>query len=187
MESGNRRRQRIAWTAALAFVLAVASWAIGVTVLQSVLLASVVAAVGAAIIALDRLDGEPTLPPLDAVGRSEGTRREVSRLSWAMAGPDNRVGGIPYRRLRAIAVDRLRLRGVDVTDPAGDQAARELLGPLGYQHLLAEAAAPPTQRVFQSCIALLERLDGAATATEPAHVTHSSAPSTAATSREPTS
>jgi hypothetical protein len=123
------------------------------------LLATAVTTVGATYLALDSVDDDRALPPLDDVGVNTGTRREVSRLSWMMAGHDNRVGGVPYRRLRAIAVNRLALRGIDVSDPAGDQAARTLLGEMGYRLLIAETNSAPSQRQFADCITLLEELD----------------------------
>jgi hypothetical protein len=133
---------------------------VGVGWLKCLLLATAVTTVGATYLALDSVDDDRALPPLDDVGVNTGTRREVSRLSWMMAGHDNRVGGVPYRRLRAIAVNRLGLRGIDVSDPAGDAAAREVLGEQGYRLLIAESSSTPTQRQFVDCISLLERLDG---------------------------
>jgi hypothetical protein len=159
-ETERRRRRRVVgYTVVMALVMAGLSWAIGVTVIQSLLLATGVTMVGAIVGSSIALDDEIGLPPLDETGRNEGTRREVSRLSWVMAGQDNRVGDVPYRRLRAIAVNRLGLRGIDVAEEAGQQAARELLGQQGYAMLVEEATRTPTQRSFQEGIALLERLD----------------------------
>ncbi|MET1006676.1 MAG: hypothetical protein ABWX96_14090 [Propionibacteriaceae bacterium] len=169
-ETERRRRRRVViWTVLVALALAGVSWAVGVPVIQSLLLATGVTMVGAIALAVSGLDDEILLPPLDETGRNEGARREVSRLSWVMAGQDNRVGDIPYRRLRAIAANRLALRGIDVTEEAGQRAAGELLGQPGYTLLVAEATRTPTQRAFQASIALLERLDerGSATSTPP--------------------
>ncbi len=154
-----RRRRTVIWTFVLAVVTAGLSWAVGVSWAQSLLLFTAVTTVGAAVFALDQLDDDSQLPPLDPTGRSEGTRREVSRLSWALAGADNRVGDRPYRRVRAIAAHRLAMRGIDPSDPAGEEAARALLGPMGFDQLVAETTSPPTQRTFAACITLLERLD----------------------------
>lgn len=161
MIDAERRRQRrtVVWTFVLSAVTAAASWWVGVGWPQVLLLVSAITTAGAVALALGHVDEDPMLPPLEATGRSEGTRREVSRLSWSLAGADNRVGDRPYRRLRAIAAHRLALRGIDLTDPAGDDAARALLGPVGYQQLVGESWSPPTQRVFADCISLLERLD----------------------------
>lgn len=154
-----RRRQTVIWTLVLAVLMAGLSWAVGVSWFQSLLLFTGVTTVGAAVLALDHLDDDAQLPPLDPAGRSEGTRREVSRLSWALAGADNRVGDRPYRRVRAIAAHRLAMRGIDVSELSGEGAARALLGSVGYDQLVAETAAPPTQRTFAACLTLLERLD----------------------------
>ena len=163
MREQERRRRRqnvVLTTASVALVVAVAGYILGVAWLQLLLLLTGVSTVGVACLALDSVQDDPALPPLDEAGLNTGTRREVSRLSWVLAGHDNRVGGVPYRRLRAIAVNRLALRGIDVSEPAGDEAARELLGELGYRLLIAESTSAPTQRQFVDCITLLENLDG---------------------------
>jgi hypothetical protein len=163
VREGERRRRRqnvVLTTAAVALVVAVAGYILGVAWLQLLLLLTGVTTVGVACLALDSVEDDPALPPLDDAGLNTGTRREVSRLSWVLAGHDNRIGGVPYRRLRAIAVNRLALRGIDVSEPAGDEAARELLGELGYKLLINESTSAPTQRQFVDCITLLENLDG---------------------------
>jgi hypothetical protein len=160
LERRRRRRNVVLTTALVALAVAVSGYLIGVAWFQCLLLVTGVTTVGAMYLALGGVDDDPTLPPLDDTGLNTGTRREVSRLSWVLAGHDNRVGGVPYRRLRAIAVNRLGLRGIDVSDPAGDAAAREVLGEQGYRLLIAESSSTPTQRQFVDCISLLERLDG---------------------------
>jgi hypothetical protein len=160
VERERRRRNVVSTTVVLALCVGAAGYLLGVAWLQILLLITGVTTVGAACVALGSVDDDPDLPPLDQAGVNTGTRREVSRLSWVLAGHDNRVGGVPYRRLRAIAVNRLSLRGIDVSDPAGDEAARELLGEEGYRLLIAETNATPSQRQFVDCITLLERLDG---------------------------
>lgn len=161
-ERERRRRRKVVQASLLAVAVWGVAWAVGVSFVQSLLLSTVVTTVGAVLVALDDLDDEPGLPPLEGSGRSEGTRREVSRLSWAMAGAGNRVGGVPYRRLRAIANHRLLQRGIDLGQPDGQQAARELLGPVGFTQLVAETAGPPSERVFATCLSLVEALDGTA-------------------------
>lgn len=152
------RRRRLTWTLVLALLVAGAGWAIGAGVPHSLLLGLAVAAVGATLVALDLVDDEPRLPPEEQLGRNAGARREIARLSWAMAGGDQRVGEQPYRRLRAVVAARLAGAGIDPSDPAGEQAARELLGPTGYAQLVAVAPGPPTRRVFESCLTLVERM-----------------------------
>jgi len=169
MISERRRRARrvLLGTGSAALAVALAGFLIGVGWVQCLLLATVVTAVGAATLALNGVDDEPALPVLDESGGLAGARREVSRLSWVMGGPGDRVGGAPYRLLRAIAVDRLALRGVDVTDAEGDRTARDLLGAEGYAHLIAETSGTPTRREFEACVTLLERLDPRADAPTP--------------------
>jgi hypothetical protein len=153
------RRRVVLSTTLLVLVVMALAYLVGVGWLQCLLLATAVTTVCAIYRAAGGFSDDSGLPPLEASGRDAGTRREVSRLSWAMAGHDNRVGSVPFRRLRAIAVNRLSLRGIDVGTAAGQQQARELLGSDGYEVLIAETNATPTQRRFQDCLTLLEGLD----------------------------
>ena len=155
-----RHRRRVVLSTAVPVVVVMAlAYLVGVGWLQCLLLATVVTTVSAIYRAAGGFSDDTELPPLEATGRDAGTRREVSRLSWAMAGHDNRVGSVPYRRLRAIAVNRLRLRGIDLDTAAGQQAARDLLGATGYDLLVAETNGTLTQRRFKDCLTLLEGLD----------------------------
>ena len=174
IEERKRRRKVVTTTVLGTVVLTGAAFLIGVNLVQCLLLATAGATVGAVLLAVHDLDDDPGLAPIYDAGDSAGTRREVSRLSWVMVGQDNRVGGAPYHRLREIAATRLALRGVDLSSVEGDRAAQDLLGPLGYRTLIAEATSTPTLRVFEQCVALLERLDthpdtaGTGTARDPA-------------------
>ena len=160
LEERKRRRKVLVTTLLVTIVVVLAAFLIGVSLVQCLLLATAGATVGAVLLALPELDDDPALPPIYDGGDTAGTRREVSRLSWVMVGHDNRVGGAPYHRLREIAATRLALRGVDLSTVEGDQAAQDLLGPLGYRMLIAEASTTPTSRVFEQCVTLLERLEG---------------------------
>jgi hypothetical protein len=153
------RRRSVITTAVLAVVVLFAAYGVGVAWVQSLLLATAVTAIGAIHLAVSDLEDEPSLPPVDDSGRNVGTRRDVSRLSWVMGGQDNRVGSVPYRRLRLIAANRLALLGLDLTLPADQRAAQDLLGPVAYATLVEESVSAPTQRVFDDCVTRLERLD----------------------------
>ena len=135
------------------------AWFVGVSWAKCALLATVVITARTVFFALNDLDDEPALPPLDRTGRDEGARREVSRLSWGMIGQENRVGEVPFRRLRALAATRLSVRGIDLVDLHDHEAARRLLGPLAYDTLIGDIGRPPSQAIFQHCLAALERLD----------------------------
>jgi len=159
LEERRRRRKVVIVTVLVTVVVAVAAFLIGVSLVQCLLLATAVTTVGAVLLAVHDLDDDPGLPPIYDAGDTAGTRREVSRLSWVMVGHDNRVGSAPYHRLRQIAATRLALRGVDLSSPDGDRAAQDLLGPVGYRVLVAEATTAPTSREFEECLSRLERLD----------------------------
>lgn len=158
-EQRQHRRRVVLTTVLVALAVSLAAYLLGVGTLQCLLLATAVTSVGAVFLAVDQLDDDPTLPPLLDSGDRSGTRRDVSRLSWVLTGYDNRVGRLPYLRLRAIAANRLAMRGVDLSSAEGHEAARQLLGSQGYATLVADAPEAPTERVFVSCVALLETLD----------------------------
>lgn len=159
-EQRQRRRRVVLTTVLVALAVVVAAYLLGVGALQCLLLATAVTTVGATFLAVDQLDDDPALPPLLDSGDRSGTRRDVSRLSWVLAGYDNRVGRLPYLRIRAIAANRLAWRGIDLATAEGHEAARQFLGPQGYATLVDDAPEAPTERVFVSCVALLETLDG---------------------------
>jgi hypothetical protein len=159
MEQDRGRRGRLAWTVVLTILVAGLAWLVGVTWLKALLLATAVATTGVVLIALRRLDDEAELPLVEGPSRNDGIRREVSRLSWALAGQDNLVGEMAFRRLRKLARDRLSQLGIDLDVAEGQRAAREALGSLGYDTLIAEVGRPPTQKIFQQCVGVLESLD----------------------------
>ena len=160
-----RRRQRrrvLVRSGLLTVVTAAVAWVVGADVPHALALATVVPTAGVVLLTMGELPAEPSLPPLDETGRSDGARREVSRLSWMMTGRDHRVGDAPFRRLRALAQHRLSLHGVDLTAPEDADTARRLLGPVGYDALVVHPDRAPTGRVFEQCLTVLERLDGPA-------------------------
>ena len=159
LEERRRRRKVVVATVLVTVLVAAAAFLIGVSLVQCLLLVTAGTTVGAVLLAVHDLDDDPGLPSIYDAGDTAGTRREVSRLSWVMVGHDNRVGSAPFHRLRQIAATRLALRGIDLSSPEGDRTAQDLLGPVGYRVLVAEATTAPTSRVFEECLTRLERLD----------------------------
>lgn len=110
----------------------------------------------------------------------DGVRRNVTSLTWYLAGRDGRVSEAAVRRLRQDAHRRLARRGVhlplglahaDHLPPAVRDEARALLGP-AWDVLTERGAEMPTVRQVEQCVTVLERLlpesdDGALTVTRP--------------------
>ena len=160
-ERARRRRRVLVWTWLLTPALGGAMWLVGVDVLHALAVATVVPLTAAVRLATDGLVKAPSLPPGDQTGRSDGTRREVVRLSWALGGRDHRVGPAAVRRLRALATHRLSLHGVDLTGPTGQEDGRRLLGGGCYEALFVHLDRAVSVGVFQQCVDALEGLDGA--------------------------
>jgi hypothetical protein len=101
--------------------------------------------------------------PHTAVQARAGGRNDVSDLGWSVFGRDGHVTDRVVRRIRALAVDRLRAHGVDPSDPAAEPDAERLLGARVVQQL--KSRQPPTARTVQTWLDAIERL-GAAPTTE---------------------
>lgn len=149
-------------TAVAAVVVATSAWALGVSVVQSALIASVVVALGAGHGLLPLATGV-SLPDRMA-GKRGGTRREVAGLSGILTGRRGVVTQMAAARLRALAARRLAHLGIDVADPGHAAAARELLGAAAYDALIAAPARPMRYNDFVRHVDALERLDDRAPA-----------------------
>jgi len=95
-------RTSVTTTAVFAVLAAAAAWAIGVNWVQSLLVAMVVATVGAGSTIAPWLADDLTWPRRrpDPVG---GTRREVTGLSWTLSPTRREVSPAAIDRLRAVA------------------------------------------------------------------------------------
>ena len=104
---------------------------------------------------------------------SDGTRREISALTWSFVGRDGRVSETAVRRLRAVATRRLARLGVVVpgglrqpgsTTPAPDdpeehrERARTLLGDRAWRLLTGPGGLLPSLADVAHCIDAIERL-----------------------------
>lgn len=157
MTDRERTRSGLAWSLATAAIFSGTAWAIGVSIVQSVLIAAAICAIGACI-SLAPTGQTLAWPERNRAG-NDGTRREVSRLSWAMIGRDDRVSEASLRRLQQVALRRLAMRGIDGTDPDQQAAAQSALGTFCYQHLFAPTGGPPRYDQFVRCVTELEKLD----------------------------
>jgi hypothetical protein len=120
-----------------------------------------IAAVGVAIAALVRFppDGfDIGFPePPDPV-RDRGTRREAFRLSWNVAGRQDRVGSTLINRLQQVAARRLAEHGLDLTDPANRDRVIARLDPTSYRLLTLPPGSDASTRAFNHTLAVVERL-----------------------------
>jgi hypothetical protein len=151
--------REVAATVAVAALAGLGAWAVGVAGVQSAVVAAVVATVGAGHSLLSR--SEPAQGSLRRRHQAarQGTRHEVTRLSWTLTGRQGVVATRTVQRLRVLAERRLAHLGVDVADPRHAGAASALLGEGAYSVLIADPSQPVGYRAFVRCVAAVERLD----------------------------
>ena len=146
-------------TAALAVLVGATGWAIGLSWLHSVVVASAVLTVGAgkAGLPVPHVDWSKRDTP-----RPHGTRGAVAQLSWRLVDGSGAVSDTAARRLLPLAQSRLARHGVDLFDPRHAAAAEGLLGSRAYRVLLTAAGRdgrPVRKGAFLRCVAAVERLD----------------------------
>ena len=96
-------------------------------------------------------DIHPPHWPRVSTTRRDGTRDQISALSWAFMTRDEAVSARGLQTVRETAAARLALHGVDLADPAQERAARHLLGDAAYD-MLTQDAPPPTMAQVGRCI-----------------------------------
>lgn len=116
--------------------------------------------------------GQEHLWPAEDDGTAEGSRRELTALTWTFTARDGRVSEAAVRRLREDAVRRLARRGVVLPDgrltggPAGQDEtvqeqraqARELLGERAWRTLTSPGGWLPSIADIAHCVDVVERL-----------------------------
>lgn len=181
-EARRIRRNKIIWVIVLAVILPVITYVIGVSVLQSLLIAAAVVTIGG-FLALLPVGEDFTWERRDDRA-ADGARREISRLSWTLGGHENRVGEAPVRRLRELALRRLAWRGITLTDQDGVAAAEKLLGAPVVAVITTELGPPPRYDLFIRCVAAVEKLE-TAPAADPRSSVHLPPGADSATDRFP--
>ena len=146
-------RRQIAGALAASVVIGCLAWLVGVTVMGSVLIGLLVAAVFP--ILANPIDSTMVLPPIPPRLR-HGARVEVSRLSWAMAGRRGRVDTRVVRRLRATAYRRLADLHLDLDAPEHAIAAERALGTWAYSVLVGDR----TELARGEVLRLVEAIEG---------------------------
>lgn len=96
----------------------------------------------------------PRLP----FGRRDGTRTEVSSLSWSLYS----AGGVTYQgqqHLRRVCLAALAEAGIDLEQPNGPDRARIALGSAVAELVIDPTAPPPDVRTVRACVIALEKLE----------------------------
>lgn len=150
-------------TAALAVVgliaIAVLAWAVGLEWPQAILVSlGIVALLG--LRRLPTTNADEGWPARQDDADDRGVRRDVTRLSWTMQGFQARVERPSLRRLRAVAVERLAVRGLDLEHPEDADACRSALGEVAYAVVNAEPRAQVDFDTFTDAVTAVERLGG---------------------------
>ena len=94
---------------------------------------------------------------------TDGTRREMTRLTWSLIGRDGRVTEAAVRRLRVDATRRLAGHGTALGEPR----AAELLGARVHATLTAHGGLMPSLREIADCLDAVEALGPARPAPRP--------------------
>jgi hypothetical protein len=106
-----------------------------------------------------------TVPP--------GTRDDVTRLAWSLAGDRGRggagsAGGASLRRLRVVARNRLAAHGLDLDDLADREQIVALVGAGAYDVVRPGPSATVRRGDFAACLAAFARLDPVPSVPSPA-------------------
>lgn len=102
--------------------------------------------------------GQTVALPRLPFGRRDGTRTEVSSLSWSLYS----TGGITHQgqqHLRRVCATGLAEAGLDLSRPADVDRARSLFGTSMTEFLVDPTAPPPDVRTVRAAVLALEKLE----------------------------
>lgn len=102
--------------------------------------------------------GQTVALPRLPFGRRDGTRTEVSSLSWSLYS----TGGVTHQgqqHLRRVCSTGLAEAGIDLSRPDDVTRTRGLLGATMTEFLLDPAAPPPDVRTVRAVVLALEKLE----------------------------
>jgi len=158
MKPRRRNGRTVAALISTALVLPAFCWIIlGMPPLQAMLIGAI-AVIIAALVRFPPDGVELGFPEPPAPVRDRGARREAFRLSWNVAGREDRVGSTLITRLQQIADRRLNDHGLRVDDPKDRDRVIELVGPQTYRLLTLPPGSDATSRAFEHALDSVERL-----------------------------
>ena len=140
-------------------------WFFGLDVIPSIVVALVVAillfAVRAFVRPVDNYEWPPPPPTI-----TDGDRREVAELDWALRTPRRVVEDRIVTRVRTVAVSSLRRRHLDLDNPEHRARIERLVGPQVYFVL----TSPDRVRVnVTTLLSVIGRIESLEKSEPPAH------------------
>jgi hypothetical protein len=133
-------------------------WFFGLDIVPSIVVALVVGillfAIGAFVRPIDNYEWPPAPPKV-----TDGDRREVAELDWALRTPRRLVEERIVTRVSAIALAGLRRRHLDVDNPAHQQRIEQLVGPQVYFLLVSPDRVRMNVTTLLSVLGRLESLE----------------------------
>lgn len=156
-DAGVLGRRWWVWATAVSVGVAVLTWWLGLGLAHAVLLAPAIALAFACIqvAGLPSTSRFPRLP----YNRRDGTRRDVSSLSWSLYGNDRSLNDPAVRRLWTAGQRSCQHAGLDLDTPAGRDRAGELLGDSAIAFLDDPDSVPVDARQMSHYLTAFERLD----------------------------
>jgi hypothetical protein len=149
-------RRSLARAVIAGVLIAAGAFAIGVSLVHSLLICGAVLA-SMAILELMGLADAPFWPELQEAARG-GNRREIARLSWMLTSRRSDSDRDAILRLRAVASRRLAFAGIDLDDPLDSARSKAALGPAAYSLLTQASGRAPQRRALAECVRALEAL-----------------------------
>lgn len=155
--AGTTGRRRWIWMTAACLAIAALTWWLGLSLSHVALLVLSLALIFVCTQAagLPSSSHFPRLP----YNRRDGTRRDVSSLSWSLYGNDRALNDPAVRRLWTVGQRACHHAGIDFGSAAGRGRAEELLGPSALAFLDDPDATAVDARGMSEYLTAFERLD----------------------------
>jgi phage shock protein PspC (stress-responsive transcriptional regulator) len=149
-------RIRLLLLPAAAGVLAGLAWYIGMDLWHACVIAAVVLALG--LLWLTVPDSPPGVWPREESAKDEGTRHDVTRLSWSLRTRRGRVRADALTRIRLLSAGRLAPYGIDMDDAHDRDALVRLIGERAYRTLRPTPQRLPYFHDIERCLDALSGL-----------------------------
>lgn len=157
MRTASRSRSVILLVIGAVLLPAVCWLLLGMPPLQAMLVGAI-AGIVAALVRFPPDGYDASFPDPPAPIRDRGARREAFRLSWNVAGREDRVGSTLIARLQEIATRRLAEHGLRLSDPADQDRVIALVGQQPFRILTLASGGAASTRAFEHALAAVEGL-----------------------------